>query len=180
MTAATAPRPRALVAYYSRSGNTRRVAETIAAELGADLEPITDLTGRRGFWGYLRAGRDAMRGRGTTIGAPVHDPAAYDLVVVGTPVWASSMTPAVRTWLGRVAGRLPEAALFLTHGGTGRERVFSQLTALCGRFPLGALALREQELKAGNWEPRARAFAREILTLAEHHRAAGAEAHAHP
>ena len=165
MTAAFRSHPRALVAYYSRSGNTRRVAEVIAGELGADLEPITDRTERHGLLGYLRAARDAIRGRGTAIGEPVHNPAAYDLVVVGTPVWASSVTPAIRTYLARHAGRLPDAALFLTHGGTGRERVFSQMTALCGRFPLGAFALREQELRGG-WEPQARAFARDMLATA--------------
>ena len=178
MTAATALHPRALVAYYSRSGNTRRVAETIASELGADLEPITDLADRRGILGYLRAGRDAIRGRGTGIGEPVHDPGAYDLVVIGTPVWASAVTPAVRTYLARYAGRLPDAALFLTHGGSGRERVFAQMTALCGRFPLAALALREQELRAGGWEAWARAFAREVREQAE--RRHGTEAGATP
>lgn len=166
MTAAFRTHPRALVAYYSRSGNTRRVAEVIAAELGADLEPITDRTERHGLLGYLRAARDAIRGRGTAIGEPVHNPATYDLVVVGTPVWASAVTPAIRTYLARHAGRLPDAALFLTHGGTGRERVFSQMTALCGRFPLGAFALREQELRGG-WEPQARAFARDMLATAQ-------------
>lgn len=166
MTAAFRNHPRALVAYYSRSGNTRRVAEVIAAELGAELEPITDRTDRHGLLGYLRAARDAIRGCGTPIGDPVHNPAAYDLVVVGTPVWASAVSPAIRTYLARHAGRLPDAALFLTHGGTGRERVFSQMTALCGRFPLGAFALREQELRGG-WEPQARAFARDMLATAQ-------------
>lgn len=166
MTAAFRTHPRALVAYYSRSGNTRRVAEVIAAELGADLEPITDRTERNGLLGYLRAARDAISGRGTAIGEPVHSPATYDLVVVGTPVWASAVTPAIRSYLARHAGRLPDAALFLTHGGTGRERVFSQMTALCGRFPLGAFALREQELRGG-WEPQARAFARDMLATAQ-------------
>ena len=162
-------RPRALVAYYSRTGNTRRVAEAIAAELGADLEPIVDRTGRRGFVGYLRAARDAIRGRRTEIDPPRRDPSAYELLVVGTPVWGSSLTPAVRTWLAARTGTLPDTALFLTHGGSGRERVFAQMTGLCGRFPLAALALREQELREGGWEGRARAFAAEIAALAARH-----------
>jgi flavodoxin len=159
-------RPRVLVAYYSRTGNTRRVAEAVATELGADLEPIVDRTNRRGFFGFLRAGRDAMRGHLTEIDPPVHDPSAYDILVLGTPVWASSVAPAVRTWLARRSGTLPDTALFLTHGGSGRERTFAQMTGLCGRFPLTALALREQELKEGSWEGRARAFAAEIAALA--------------
>ena len=165
MTTATAPRPRALVVFYSRSGNTRRVAEVIADELGADLEPTVDFTDRRGFFGYLKAGRDAVLGRTTAISPPRHDPAGYDLIVVGTPVWGSSVTPAIRTYLAGRAGSLPDAGLFITHGGSGRERVFAQLTGLCGRFPLAALAVREQQLKDGDWEEPARAFARELAVL---------------
>jgi flavodoxin len=36
-----------LVVYHTRTGNTRFVAETIAAELGADIEEMTDLKNRR-------------------------------------------------------------------------------------------------------------------------------------
>ncbi|HUF35223.1 MAG TPA: flavodoxin [Gemmatimonadales bacterium] len=162
----TVPRPRALVAYYSRSGNTQRVAAVLAAELGADLEPIVDRRSRRGLLGYLRAARDAIRGRDTEIDPPRRDPARYDLLVVGTPVWGSSVTPAVRTYLRGRAGTLPEVAMFLTHGGSGRERVFAQLTELCGRLPLAALAVREEELKEGGWEGRTRGFAAEIAAIA--------------
>jgi len=169
-------RPRVLVAYYSRTGHTRQVAEAIAAQLGADLEPIVDRANRRGFFGYLRAGRDAIRGRLTEIDPPRRDPAAYDLLVVGTPVWGSSLAPAVRTWLAVRPGGLPDTALFLTHGGSGRERVFAQMTGLCGRFPLAALAVREQELKEGGWEGRTRAFAAEVAALVARNAAAAAKA----
>ena len=156
---------RTLVAYYSRSGNTRRVAEAIATALGADLEPIVDRADRGGILGYLRAGRDAYRRRTTRIDPPRLDPTGYDLVVVGTPVWASSVTPAVRTWLAEYRGRVPNVALFLTHGGSGRERVFAQMTELCGHFPLAALGLRVDELRSGVWESRVRDFAAEIAGL---------------
>lgn len=158
-TTATPPRPRILVAYYSRTGNTRRVAKAIAAELGADLEPIVDRTDRRGFFGYLRAARDAMRGRAAEIDRPRHEPATYDLLIVGTPVWVSSLTPAVRTFLGTYGGDGPELAFFLTFGGAGQEKVFSQMADLCARPPLAALAIRESELASPDWEVRVRAFA---------------------
>lgn len=173
MTAAPTTRPRVLIAYYSRTGNTRRVAEALAAQLGADLEPIVDRVNRLGFFAFLRAARDAIQGRLTDIAPPRLDPAGYDLLVVGTPVWGSSLAPAVRTWLSARTGRLPDTALFLTHGGSGRERVFAQMTGLCGRFPVGALALREQELREGSWEGKVRGFAAELAALAAGPTAAG-------
>ena len=69
MTAApTTFRPRTLVAYYSRTGNTRHVAEVIAAELGAELEPIVDRAERRGRLGFLRAARE---GKARTFAAEI-------------------------------------------------------------------------------------------------------------
>ena len=163
---AAASRPRILVAYYSRSGNTEQVARALAAELGADLERIVDRTDRRGVLGYLRAGRDAIRRRGTEIAPPSTDPPRYDLLLIGTPVWGRSVTPAVRTYLARYADALPDTALLLPSGGSGAERVFAQLTALCGRLPLAALAIREHELRTDRWERRVHTFAAEVAALA--------------
>ena len=48
-----------LVVYYSRTGNTRKLAKIIAEKLKADIEEIEDSTSRSGPLGWLRAGRDA-------------------------------------------------------------------------------------------------------------------------
>jgi flavodoxin len=56
-----------LVIYYTRSGNAKFMAETIAAELGADIEEVIDLKNRQGRLAFLPAGRDAMRGKETEI-----------------------------------------------------------------------------------------------------------------
>lgn len=50
-----------LVVYYSRTGATRKVAEYITKQLGADMEEIIDMKKRSGIWGFLIGGRDALR-----------------------------------------------------------------------------------------------------------------------
>jgi len=87
-----------LVVYYTRTGNTKFIAETIAGELGADLEEVIDLKKRKGILGFLKAGRDAMLGKETEI-AQKKNPAEYDLIIIGQPIWAGSPTPAIRTYL---------------------------------------------------------------------------------
>jgi len=137
-----------LVAYYSRTGNTRKLAQAVAAALGAELQEITEPKDRSGFWGYLLAGRDAALKRATPIQPFAADPAAYDLVVVGTPVWAFTMASPVRSFLEAAAGQLKAVAFFCTEGGNGHERTFRQMAALAGRKPAATLVLLEKELTA--------------------------------
>ena len=51
---------KSLVVYYTRDGNTKFVAETVAAELGSDIEEVVDMKNRAGKLGWMSAGRDSM------------------------------------------------------------------------------------------------------------------------
>ncbi|MCK4272271.1 flavodoxin family protein [bacterium] len=52
---------KSLVVFYSRTGNTRRVAEMIAQGLDAILQELVDKKSRKGPIALLRAGRDAIK-----------------------------------------------------------------------------------------------------------------------
>ena len=108
---------KSLVVYYSRTGNARFVAETIAAEVGADTEEVIDQKKRSGPIGFLTGGSDARRGKETEISPTTKSPAEYDLIIVGTPVWASRPTPAIVTYLKKNDLSGKKVALFFTRGG---------------------------------------------------------------
>jgi hypothetical protein len=136
---------RILVVYYSRTGHTRQVASEIAAALGADLEEIVDPTPRSGLFGYLRCGREAYFRRLAPIVKGLHDPAHYDIVVIGTPIWNASLSSPVRSYVRRHRTALRHVAFFLTCGGFAIERVFLQMAEECGRSPAARLAVRERD-----------------------------------
>src|SRR5512136_2440098 len=106
-----------LVVYYSRSGNTQRLCEDVAKELGADIEGIQDVKSRKGLFGWLRSGSEASRRKLPEIRPFGKDPAQYDLVVLGTPVWAGVMASPLRTWLNANKAKL-KAVAFLTTSGS--------------------------------------------------------------
>ncbi|XHH08235.1 MAG: flavodoxin family protein [Candidatus Bathyarchaeia archaeon] len=110
-----------LVVYYSRTGKTRFVAETIASQLGAELEEIIDQKKRSGSLGWIMAGKDASRKSLTEISPATKSPKDYDLIVIGTPIWAWSPTPAVRTYIkqNNLSGK--KVALFYTSDGDIRQ-----------------------------------------------------------
>lgn len=124
---------KALLVYYSRTGTTEALAKKIQTGLGCDLEEIIDLKSRDGFWGNFRGGIDALFQRETAIGPLRHDPTAYDLILVGSPVWYGNLAPAVRTWLTRHLKGEPgfDTAFFCTFAGKGNlraEKKFRNLT----------------------------------------------------
>ena len=108
---------KSLVVYYTRGGNTRFVAETIAAEIGADLEEVVDLKKRSGILGYLRGGRDASQGRETEISPTVKSPTAYELIILGSPIWAGKPAPAINTYINKNDLSGKKVAVFFSQGG---------------------------------------------------------------
>jgi len=108
---------KSLVVYYTRTGNARFVAETIAAEIGSDVEEVIDMKKRSGILGYLGGGRDARQGKETQITPSKKSPADYELIIVGTPIWAARPTPAITTYLKKNDLSGKKIAIFFTQAG---------------------------------------------------------------
>jgi menaquinone-dependent protoporphyrinogen IX oxidase len=138
-----------LVVYFSRTGTTRSVAETIASSLGADIEAIHEPRSRLGLRGYIHSALDATLSRWVPIDAIRRDPTRYDLVVVGTPVWGWSLSAPVRAFLSNHARRLPRVAFFVTKGGSGDRRVFRQMAEVAAASPVATLALYQRDVERG-------------------------------
>lgn len=141
--------PRTLVVYHSRTGYTRRVARMLANRLGADLDEIRIVEPLGGPLGYLLCAIEAIAGLAPALRPPRKDPAAYDLIVVGTPVWFWSPASPVRSWLEQHRLRGKRLAFFCTMGGSGASRVFASLQELAGTAPVAAVALADIEIDRG-------------------------------
>ena len=117
-----------LVAYYSRTGVTRTVAQSIADQMDADVEEIVDGKKRRGLLGCCRSVWDALRKKTLPIEPAQHDPAGYDLVIVGTPVWAYSASTPARSYLSEHADAiLPRVGQIHPDPKTGDSLVIGYL-----------------------------------------------------
>jgi flavodoxin len=137
---------RVLVVDYSRSGNTHKVAQAIAAACDADLERLRDARIRGGLRGWIRSAREAWRKVPAPIRPIAHDPEAYDLVILGSPVWAGHVSSPMRRYLQDQADKLGKIALFVTEGGRGGQKALAEMAALAGAVPVATLELREKDL----------------------------------
>jgi flavodoxin len=145
---------RILAVYFSRTGHTETVARALADALGADLEAIRENEDRRGFWKYLRSAYESLTGRLPDIAPVEHDPARYDLVLLGTPVWAQRPSTPMRAYIAANRDKLGRVAFFVTLGGAGAEATFRRLTDATGKEPAATFAVTEPQLASGEWKGR--------------------------
>ena len=86
------------IVYFTRSGNCKRIAESIAGGTGGQLVEVKDNKNWKGFFGFLKGGYYATRNKEVEIYLIGEVGSEDDLVVV-SPVWASGMPPAIRMFL---------------------------------------------------------------------------------
>ncbi len=136
-----------LVVYYSRTGVTRKVAQELATSLKADLEEIVDQKDRSGPLRFVAACKDAVRQKAAPIEPARRDPGQYDVVVVGTPVWANTMACAVRTWLNQYGEPISNLACFCTMARSRWGSTLEDMGEQSGALPLAGAAFRRKDVK---------------------------------
>ena len=123
-----------IIVYYSMSGNTQYAAEKIAEATGADVLRIApdkaypDKGAKKFLWG----GKSAVFGDKPKLLPYEFKAEVYDLVILGTPVWASNITPPLRTFVCDNKGSLQNKriAVFTCYSGGGAEKAIEKLRKL--------------------------------------------------
>ncbi len=158
--------PNVLVVYYSLEGTTRHVAESMAETTNADLlalRPRQEVP-PQSLLKYPIGGFQALTKQKPALHPLERDPQDYDLLFVGTPVWAGQYTPAVRSFFAQTDLQDKAVALFCTHrGGLGRT-LGAMRAELTGNRILGEQDFA-QPIEKG--EPQPAPWAREMLARYE-------------
>jgi len=110
-----------LIVYYSLTGNTQFIAEALRDSIDADileLKPIKELkagSGTRFMWGGFQS---TMKKTPELMDFDIN-PLEYDLVILGTPVWAWNISPPMRSFLSKFDLTGKNVALWMSHAGDG-------------------------------------------------------------
>jgi len=88
------------VIYYTRTNNSKRVAEKISNKISCELIQITDNINWKGIVGYLKAGYYSMRNKHVDIQYLDKLDAVEEYIIVG-PLWAGGLAPALKTLLNQ-------------------------------------------------------------------------------
>lgn len=154
-----------LVVYFSRTGTTKKVAEKIASEIGADIEEIKEEKPRKGFLGYMRSGREATLKSKPKIDDPLKKPKEYDLVIIGTPVWSWGVSSPVRSYINLVKDDLKGVAFFCTMGGSGGKNAFKHMEDAASMVPKFTLELKQKEVMDESYLPKVKQFTDKITQI---------------
>jgi flavodoxin len=112
---------KSLVAFLTRSGNTRVIAGTLQRSLGADLFEIRPATPYPADYEQhvAQATRERDSGFEPALAAKVENIAAYEVIFLGFPIWGETAPPPIRSFLRAHDLRGKTLRPFITHGGYG-------------------------------------------------------------
>lgn len=146
--------PNILCVYYSRTGNTEKLMQEIAADLNGELLKLDDGVDRSGLRGWMRSGLQAMSRRLPAVKPPETELplSIYDLVIIGTPVWAGRCSSPVRSFLVEYGNELRRVAYVITRSSDVHyEEVFEQMDLYVPMPRLSAVSIRPNTVGAAFW-----------------------------
>lgn len=157
---------KSLILYYSLTGTTAEVANALGTALSADVEVINCSRYQTGWFGYVRAGYDSIRGRLPLIDVPDLSFEDYDLVILGSPIWTSYPALPLRSLLAQKPHLPGRIALFLTYGGHSiAEEAVNTVNALLP-VPLEAsLEIPHDQVVDGQYSDAVDGFVEKIKTF---------------
>lgn len=114
---------KALVLYYSQTGTTKAVAETIAAALNADVEEIVAVNPYDGDFGATieRCLKEKEQGVLPEVQPIKADLKDYDVIFLGYPVWFGTYAPPMASLLGSIDLSGKKVVPFCTFGSGGLD-----------------------------------------------------------
>lgn len=124
---------KALVVYFSHSGNTRIAAERLAEATGADLFEIVPATPYPAAYDAVvdQAKREIAADHRPALKTDLPDIAVYDVIYVGSPCWWATVAPPVATFLAGHDFAGKTIAPFMTHEGSRMGRTEADIRRLC-------------------------------------------------
>lgn len=120
-----------LVAYYSYTGKTRRLAQEIAGQEAADITEIKDVRPFGKAKAFVLGCVAAIGGKSWPIQPPEADFSQYDRFILMAPIWAGNPVPEFNAMLGLLPEGKTVSIKMVSSGGDSdcREKLEAAVAA---------------------------------------------------
>lgn len=137
-----------LIAYYSRSGKNKKLAEEVQKKLNCDIEEIIDTKNRKGILGIIVGGMNSGSKKFTKIESFKSNPKNYEQVIIISPVWVGIFAPATRTYISVNKDKIKELSIISVSGsGKGNTKAIPDLEKILGKKISNYFLLSEKEFE---------------------------------
>jgi flavodoxin len=151
---------KALVVYFSHTGNTREIANQIKKASGADIFEVKPVKTYPADYNTLVAQAKKEIGDNYRPVLKVKAPAnlqSYDVIFVGSPCWWGTVAPPIATFLtqNNFAGKT--IVPFMTHEGSGMGHSEDDIKKFCPKskvldgLPIRGGSVKSAQGKVTNW-----------------------------
>ena len=117
-----------LIAYYSKTGNTRRVAEKVQTALSCDFDEIQFNQDSRSVVSAL-------------------NPEDYDLVILMCPIWGFTLSEPMALYLHQHKANIRRYRLAVTCGGMGLRGCISNCNKILAAPPEAAVKIKAKSIR---------------------------------
>ena len=122
-----------LIVYYSKTGNTRTVAEAVIKKLGCDFDEII----------YDEKSETIRYSK---------NPADYGRIILLAPVWAFSLAEPMKKYIRETNAAVKKYDLIVTCGLFGLGGCVKNCTKAFGKAPDNALIFKAKKVKLGDFD----------------------------
>ena len=122
-----------LIAYYSKTGNTKRAAEEIAKMMGGTLHRIVpQKTYPDSYFATVAVAKwESLKGEKPALADKVEGIGGYDKILVGFPIWWFGCPQLIKTFMESYDFDAKKVYPFCTHGGSGPKNSTRDIKAIC-------------------------------------------------
>lgn len=133
-----------LIVYFSWGGNTRTVANHIHDLIGGDIVEVETVIPYPDTYEEVTqiAPGELESDYRPELKTKIENMDEYDTLIVGTPIWGSHLTPAMKSFLASYNLSGKSIAPFCTHGGSGTAQSVNDIRSVSPNSTiLGSLAV---------------------------------------
>ena len=115
-----------LILFYSYTGNSKRFAENLSKEIGADIEEVKTDKRPGTIAAYVLGSFSAMRQKSVIIKPIQADISQYDHFILIAPIWAGNPAPAFNSMIDNLSAKKSvELYLISGSGNSNKDKISS-------------------------------------------------------